>query len=280
LTASTSLCQAPLSYQWTGPFSYSDTLEDVNIFPSTLDNIGDYKVVVTDSLGCKDSLTVTVTNKPNAGADQTVCAGTTNTITGTDPDSGTWTARSGNPAGATLGLQPAGVATVTFSNAAGGTYGFVYSTPTCSDTMVFVVNAKPAVSITGSNSICVGATTTLSPASAGWVSNNPSVATVDASGVVTAVGQGAATFTYTDGNGCFSTTNAVTVNPPPSVAVSGTSAVCIGSTTTLIPTTGGTWVSVFPAIATVTNAGVVTGVSAGTGRFIFTETATACISDT
>src|SRR5690606_35726113 len=109
LTASTSLCQAPLSYQWTGPFSYSDTLEDVNIFPSTLDNIGDYKVVVTDSLGCKDSLTVTVTNKPNAGADQTVCAGTTNTITGTDPDSGTWTARSGNPAGATLGLQPAGV---------------------------------------------------------------------------------------------------------------------------------------------------------------------------
>ena len=280
LTASTSGCQEPLTYAWTGPFSYSSTTEDVNIYPSTLDNIGDYEVIVTDSLGCKDSVTVTVTNKPNAGADQTVCAGTTNTISGSDPTTGTWTARTGNPAGATLGLQPAGVATVTFSNAAGGTYGFVYATPTCADTMVFTVNAKPTVSITGANSICIGATTTLSPAGAGWVSNNTSVATVNATGVVTAVGQGAVTFTYTDGNGCSSTTSTVTVNPPPSVAVSGTSAVCIGSTTTLIPTTGGTWVSVYPLIATVTNAGVVTGISAGTGRFVFTETATTCKSDT
>ncbi|MFZ1705261.1 MAG: Ig-like domain-containing protein [Saprospiraceae bacterium] len=282
LTATTSQCQDPLYFSWTGPFSFSSTSEDVSIFPSTVDNIGDYKVIVTDTLGCQDSVTVTVTNKPNAGIDQTVCAGTSNTITGSDPSTGTWAARPGNPAGATLGLLPAGVANVTFTNAASGTYGFIYSTPTCADTMVFTVNPKPTVSITGSNNICIGATTTLSPNAGGtWVSNNLSVATVDAiTGVVTAVGQGAVTFTFTDGNGCPNTTNTVTVNPPPTVAVSGTSAVCVGSTTTLIPTTGGTWLAVFPAIATVTNGGVVTGVSTGTGRFIFTETSTGCKSDT
>lgn len=282
LTATTGTCQDPLTYQWTGPFSYNSTTQDVSIFPSTTDNIGDYKVVVTDSLGCQDSVTVTVTNKPNAGPDQTVCAGSTNSISGTQPTSGTWTAQSGNPAGATLGLLPLGQATVTFSNTAGGTYRFIYATPTCADTMQFTVNPRPTVSITGANSICIGANTTLSPTTGGtWVSNNTSVATVSASGVVTAVGQGTATFTFTDATtGCTNTTSAVTVNPPPSVAISGTQAVCIGSTTTLIPTTGGTWTAVFPAIATVTNGGVVTGVTPGTGRFVFTETSTGCKSDT
>ncbi|MBK9045034.1 MAG: Ig-like domain-containing protein [Saprospiraceae bacterium] len=281
LTATTTACQGDLIYAWTGPFSYSSTTQDVSIFPSTVNNIGDYKVIVTDSLDCKDSITVTVTNKPNAGADQTVCAGSTNNISGTDPTSGTWSAQTGNPAGATLGLLPAGNATVTFTNAASGTYRFIYATPTCQDTMRFTVNAKPVVGITGSNNICRGATTMLSPTSGGtWVSNNPGVASVTNGGLVTGLAGGSATFTFTDGNGCTNITNAVTVNPPPTVAISGTSAVCIGSTTTLIPATGGTWVSLFPLIATVTNAGLVTGVSAGTGRFVFTETATGCISDT
>jgi uncharacterized protein YjdB len=281
LTASTSACQGDLVYQWTGPDSYSSITEDVSIFPSDVDNIGDYEVIVSDSLGCKDSITVTVTNKPNAGADQTVCAGSTNSISGTQPTTGTWSAQSGNPAGATLGLLPAGNATVTFTNAASGTYRFIYATPTCQDTMQFTVNAKPAVSITDLTSICRGATTTLSPTSGGsWMSLNGSVASVTVDGIVTGISGGSATFEFTDGNGCKNITNAVTVNPPPTVAISGTSAVCINSTTTLIPSTGGEWQSLFPAIATVTNAGVVTGLSAGTGRFVFREYATLCYSDT
>lgn len=63
---------------------------------------------------------------------------------------------------------------------------------------------KPVVSFTGATSICVGSTTTLSPATGGtWVSNNTSVATVTDAGVVTGVGQGSVTFTYTRG-GCSS----------------------------------------------------------------------------
>ncbi|MEO6251872.1 MAG: CHRD domain-containing protein, partial [Ferruginibacter sp.] len=46
------------------------------------------------------------------------------------------------------------------------------------------------------------------------------------------------------------------------------------SSTTLSPTSGGTWISNNPAVATVTNAGVVNGVSPGSATFTFTSTAT------
>lgn len=282
LTATTTACQTPLSYLWTGPNSYSDTLQDVSIIPSSSIHEGDYKVVVTDSLGCKDSLTIEALSKPNAGIDQTVCAGSIATLAGTSPTSGAWTAAI-NPLGGTLNPGMNGAATVTFSTTASGTYNYIYSNGTCTDTMSILVNARPTVSVTGSSSICIDATTTLSPNTGGtWISNNTAVASVDEStGIVTALAQGSATFTFTSTTtGCSATTGAVTVNPRPTVTISGTPAVCIASTTTLTPTTGGTWVSVDPLIATVTNSGIVTGVSAGTAELIFTETATGCVSDT
>ncbi|MGB4841253.1 MAG: Ig-like domain-containing protein [Saprospiraceae bacterium] len=285
LTATTGTCQTPLTYSWTSNSTnnYISTNEDVSIVPSTLDDVGDYKVVVTDALGCKDSLTISATNKPDAGVDQTACAGSIDTIQGANPITGTWSALGTNPAGATLGAQPAGAALVTFSNAASGTYSFIYSTPSCSDTMNIVVTAKPTVSSPVSI-LCIGSTTTLVSDSIGtWVSNSPSIASVNAStGLVTALAQGSATFTFTQtSTGCSSTTSPITVNPKPPVSVTGNPAVCIGSTTTLSPTTGGTWLDVFPGIATVNpSTGLVTGVSAGTGRFVFTETLTGCKSDT
>ncbi|MBK8515101.1 MAG: Ig-like domain-containing protein [Saprospiraceae bacterium] len=285
LTATTGACQTPLTYLWTSTSTnnYTSTTEDVSIVPSTLNDVGDYKVVVTDALGCKDSLTISATNKPDAGVDQTACAGSIDTIQGANPTTGTWTALGTNPAGATLGAQPAGAALVTFTNAAVGEYSFIYSTPSCSDTMKITVTAKPTVTSPVSI-LCIGSTTTLTPNSGGtWVSNSPSIASVNAAtGLVTALAQGSATFTFTQtSTGCSSTTSAITVNPKPPVSVTGNPAVCIGSTTTLSPTTGGTWLDVFPGIATVNpSTGLVTGVSAGTGRFVFTETLTGCKSDT
>lgn len=285
LTASTTGCQDPLTYAWTGPNSYVGTSQDVSINPANLNNIGNYKVVITDLLGCKDSVTIAATNKPDAGADRTVCAGTTQTISGINPTTGTWSARSGNPSGATLGALPGGQASVTLSASASGAYGFVYTVvsgaASCSDTMVINVNPLPNPIITGSNSICVGSTTTLSPTSGGtWASNNLAVATVNATtGVVTAVGQGTATFTFTSTTGCSRASAPVTVNPKPTVAVAGSPAVCIGGTTNVTPSTGGTWVAAFPAIGTITNAGLVTGVSAGIAKFIYTDATTLCVSD-
>ena len=72
----------------------------------------------------------------------------------------------------------------------------------------------------------------------------------------------------------------VTVNPLPGVSIAGSSSICAGFTTTVSPGTGGTWTSSNSAIATVDNAGLVTGVSAGNATFTFTITATGCINTT
>ena len=73
-----------------------------------------------------------------------------------------------------------------------------------------VVNPTPVVS--GTNAIEVGAITTLTatttPASSNaWTSSNTSVATVDNTGVVTAVAPGTTVITYTNSTGCGATKN-------------------------------------------------------------------------
>jgi uncharacterized protein YjdB len=73
----------------------------------------------------------------------------------------------------------------------------------------------------------------------------------------------------------------VTVNPLPS-AITGTTVVCVGSTTTLADATAdGTWSSSNPGVATVgSTTGVVTGVSAGITTIVYTITATGCTAAT
>ncbi len=63
----------------------------------------------------------------------------------------------------------------------------------------------------------------------------------------------------------------ITTQPKPTVSITGATAICAGSTSQLSPTTGGTWVSNNTAVATVTNAGVVTGVSTGSVTFTYTR---------
>ncbi|MDR0605566.1 MAG: hypothetical protein LBG80_14805 [Bacteroidales bacterium] len=49
-------------------------------------------------------------------------------------------------------------------------------------------------------------------------------------------------------------------------------AICVGANTTLYPSTNVTWVSAYPTVASVTNDGIVTGLSQGTTYFIATNT--------
>ena len=66
----------------------------------------------------------------------------------------------------------------------------------------------------------------------------------------------------------------------PSVGIVGKDTICAGATTQLSPATGGTWKSNAPAIAMVTNNGVITGISSGIVTFTFTDTVTGCIATT
>lgn len=131
------------------------------------------------------------------------------------------------------------------------------------------VTPSPVV-CAGTTTLCTGSNTTVTPSVTGGVfrSGNTGIATVDAStGVVTAVGAGTATITYTTGTDRGTLT--VTVSSVPS-AITGTTTLCQGSTTTLSSTTtGGGWISSDLAVATTTPGGVITGAGAGTATITY-----------
>lgn len=139
----------------------------------------------------------------------------------------------------------------------------------------FTVNPGSVTApITGTLTVCTGATTTLSSATSGgtWSSSTPAVGTVSASGVVTGITTGTTTISYTATSGTV--TAVVTVNTTPApAAITGGTAVCVGFTTALSnATAGGTWSSSSTANATVSSAGVVTGIAAGTVNISYTVT--------
>ncbi|MCL2290143.1 MAG: Ig-like domain-containing protein [Bacteroidetes bacterium] len=72
----------------------------------------------------------------------------------------------------------------------------------------------------------------------------------------------------------------ITVNPLPTVSITGANTICVASTTQLSPTIDGTWVSSDETVATVDNTGLVTGVSAGSATFTFTDNVTDCSNTT
>ena len=109
-----------------------------------------------------------------------------------------------------------------------------------------------------------------------WSSSAATIASVSASGVVRGNAAGTATISYTVTNTCGATpvTRAVTVNPLPTVsAITGTSSVAVGANTTL-SSTGTTWSSANTAVATVSAAGVVRGVAAGSATISCSATNT------
>ena len=221
--------------------------------------------------GCPSKPTTSIIVNAVANAEilgeSNICINETTTLS--PSKGGTWT--SSNKLIATV--TNAGVV----KGIAAGSVTFTYTkTGSCgsASTPVVTVNGSTPVRITGTNSICINGTTTLSPSTGGmWSSSNTSVARVSNDGIVTGIAAGRATFIFTKTGGCTSpATSAVTVNDCPMAAITGPSSICINGTTTLSPTTGGTWMSSNKTIATVTNAGVVKGISAGTAKFTFTKT--------
>jgi hypothetical protein len=162
-------------------------------------------------------------------------------------------------------------------------FTFVQSSNGCASdpSQVITVRPKPDISFNGPETICKDASTNLLPSSGGiWFSNHPEIATINNTGFVTGISQGVVRFYFVAGStGCTSELSSLlTVNNKPEVAITGNQSICIGATTTLSPTLGGTWSSVNPSIATVNNQGVVTGITAGSTTFVFTAGETGCIS--
>lgn len=124
------------------------------------------------------------------------------------------------------------------------------------------------------------APTTASDRTVTWKTSNKKIATVSSKGVVTAVAAGTANITATSGDGNAVVTCKVTVTQPATgVSLSAKSAkVAIGKTSTLVATVSPanaynklvSWKSSNTAVATVTDAGVVKGIKAGTAKITAT----------
>ena len=178
--------------------------------------------------------------------------------------------------GGTWSSSNTGIATVTstgiVTGVATGTTTITYSVAGGRTTVTATVNAA-AAAITGSAIVCTGGTTTLSHTSSGgtWGSTNTAVATIGSgTGVVTGVASGSTTITYTLVSGCM-ITRSLQVNPAVA-AITGSTSICAGTTTTLAnATTGGTWSSGSTTVASVVSStGVVTGLSNGTATITYT----------
>ena len=223
---------------------------------------GTSTIVYTTGAGCSVNAVVTVNPITPITGITTVCIGGTSVLNDAT-GGGTWS--STNPGVASIST------TGLVSGLSAGTTTISYVTPAgCSATITFtVVNVAP---ITGIAVVCVGNTTNLADATGGgtWSSGTLAVATIGlGSGVVTGVSGGTAIITYTSGAGCTST-RVVTVNAVPS-AILGITNVCVGLTTSLSDaTSGGTWSSSTPGIASVNAGGIVTGAAAGVATITYT----------
>ncbi len=275
-----------------GSFSSSDiTIATVNASTGVITGVAagtaTITYTVTGSGGCPNATvtrTVTVTAAPNAGTlsgNQAICVGGTTTFSSTSAG-GTWSTSNAGVAtvnastGVVTGVS-AGTATITYT--ASGSGGCSNATATRT---VTVTAAPVAGTLSGTQAICVGGTTTFTSTSAGgsFSSSDITIATVNAStGVITGVAAGTATITYTitGSGGCpnVTVTRTVTVTAAPNAGtLSGNQAICVGGTTTFSSTSaGGTWSTSNAGVATVNaSTGVVTGVSAGTATITYTAT--------
>ena len=239
------------------------------------------------------SATRTVTVNPSTGTTSFTAGATTLCQNAADE---TYTAISANSTAITYSVSPAGAGTINSStgvmNWSASYDGIAIITATStglcgttSATQSVTINKLPGVIAGSDRTICNGSSTTLgalpvSGSTYSWTSSplgfTSSLANPTVSPSVSTSYTVVETITAT---GC-SDSQSVLVNVNPLPVVSAPASVCVGSTITLSPVTGGTWSSSNNAVATVTNAGIVSGISSGTVNFTFTNTITGCSSTT
>lgn len=205
------------AYSWSGPLSFSSTLQNPNIPNATLAMAGAYTVVGTSPQGCTNTAVsnVSVFTLPNPQiiSNSPVCVGNSLNLNGSGGATYSWS----GPNSFTSTLQNPVITGVT--PAASGVYTLIASAGTCSasTTGTVIVNPLPVIAFTNSNVLCNGGNTGLSTTSISvgtgpfnYFWNN---------GQTTANGTGLTAGTYTlvvtDANGCISSAVTTITEPTP-----------------------------------------------------------------
>ncbi|MBP1672733.1 MAG: domain containing protein [Bacteroidetes bacterium] len=217
-----------LTAQSDAPFVWSTNEITEHILVSPTINTT-YFVTATNSYGCQtiDSFEVVVHELPIAqisGTDQ-FCSNTYTQLTATGGGSYLW---NNGESGSSLVTNIGGTYTVTVTNQ----YG-------CSASVSKNISSlqAPDVTIFGDSVKCVGQSTQFSASGANtyqW--NNGST-----SPQITAINGGIYTVTGTSVNGCSATRSIEFIQSQPNIVISGDTSICVGETTILTASGGGTY---------------------------------------
>ncbi len=202
-----------------------------------------YTVIGTDANGCMDTATVTVKVNPlpviSAGANKSICSGSSVQLTATGAATYNWSPTSGLSCGNCPNPTASPTTTTVYTITGVDTNGCIGT-----GQVTVVVNPLPSVSAGSNQSICANDSAQLQATGADTFTWTPSTglsctncANPKASPTTTTI----YTVTGTDTNGCVNTsTVTVTVKPLPTVNAGNDVAICLGSTTQLQATGAGT----------------------------------------
>lgn len=213
--------------------SLSDTTGGtVQAFP---DSTTTYQVIAEDGNACRDTGAFTIVVNPLpipaiSGTD-TICAGDSTTLTASGGTTYLWNTGDGNAA---ISVSPP--ADSTYSVLVTDANGCMAST-----SQTVTVNALPNASISGPSAICIGDSVTLMASGGGtylWSTADTSSSISVNPGSTTSYG-----VLVTDANSCTDVdTLVLTVNPLPTISISGDAVICEGDTANLDASGGASYV--------------------------------------
>ncbi len=208
-------------------WNFNDSYTSNQNSPShTFTTAGTHNVnlIISSAFGCSDTISQTVSVNalpiPNAGADQTVCNGTTVNLNATGGTSYNWMPGNLNTASASVSPSTTTTYTVQVTNANGCT---------ATDNVIVNINALPTANAGANQTICNGSPATLSGSggiSYSWSPGGATTANISVNPSATTN----YTLTVTDAYGCQDTDQvAVNVNARPIVSAGPDQIICNGS---------------------------------------------------
>jgi hypothetical protein len=188
-----------------------------------------YTLTGTGPNGCKASAVKCLTVKPSPiltiSGNMTVCSGFNTTLTVSGASTYSWL--QSNTTGSVLVVTP--TASPCYSIAGTGTNGCTGYTGTCINYVI-----PPTITISGSSTLCSGKVTTLTALGAPnntWMPGNIVGSTI----VVTPTANSCYTVTGSNAPGCTGTAvKCFSIMPAPTLTISGSNAICVGSSATLL----------------------------------------------
>ncbi|PWK29074.1 uncharacterized protein DUF11 [Arcicella aurantiaca] len=218
------------SYAWSGPNSFSSTLQNPNITSATVLATGTYQLIITNANGCTAMATtaVTVNALPTATAtsNSPICAGNTINLMGGGlsapalAPSGSYAWSGPNSFSSTL-QNPSITSATTLAT---GTYQLIITNEngcTAMATTSVTVNDIPTATASNNSPICTGASLNFSAGggiSYAWTGVNSFSSTLQNPSILSATTSATGTYQVivTNANGCTAmATTSATVNPTP-----------------------------------------------------------------